>query len=160
MLYVPGEEKKQEKWCYMLINRIHAPLTRMEECSVVPPIFWDKKKDSKTNCSAASISPIQLIKLYLAHQVCAWLQYCLAPSLLSCVISLKLRCSSAGLTLDMWAFTFTSVYNNSWTRSLGPKTPHGRLDKVKIVTVITARLYQSLPALLVLILNGSLMQRG
>lgn len=38
-LCVPGEEKKQENDATMLTNGIHAPLTRMEESRVVPPVF-------------------------------------------------------------------------------------------------------------------------
>lgn len=50
---------RREKRCYVPTNETHAPAaTGMVKWSVVPPIFCAETKDSKTNCSAASMSSI------------------------------------------------------------------------------------------------------
>lgn len=36
------------------------------------------------------------------------------------------------LTLDLWAFTFTTVHKGPWTQSLGPKTPLGHSQTLPI----------------------------
>lgn len=119
----------------------------MEERRVVPPVFWDKTKDSKTNCSAASISPIQLI-IYGRPSLClAAILFGALPPVLWYKSNMLLWCRF--VTLDMWVFTFTFAYNNSWTQVFYLKRHMVTLTRSKL-WLIKAGLCQSLLALFVL----------
>lgn len=108
-----AEYARREKRCYMPTNETHAPVaTGMVKWSVVPPIFCAETKDSKTNCSATSMS----------------LQHCF--ELLSCGICIKLSRTSAGLC-HIGCVSFLFCLQQFMARCLVPKTPHGRVDKVK-----------------------------
>lgn len=134
MLYVPGEEKKKPNkksqrndatcwWTEFLLRW-------QERRSAV----WShlssetRQRTARQSVPQHQKPPIQLIKLYMADQVCAWLQYwSFTPFVVASVSNY-----AEVLTLDMWAFTFTSVHNGCWTQSLGPKTPLGHRQTLPI----------------------------